>query len=440
MRYRYRIEESRERRIAFMKLIRRLAIFSLLLLVFYTIYLISGGRPQLSEESLKRLSLLPARKTIELEFSKPVSSIRVVVEQEGKERPLLYEKLSAPVSRINLDFDTRRLELKDGEALLKIELSSGLFSKRSYSLKTQIDTKPPALQILAYTPYVRQGGTGAIKVKAEEGASVYLKFNEHTYTFYPAEKGYFLLLFPIRLDDSSASQVYVEALDPAGNSARQSLNLRIKEVKFKEDHIELTEDFINRAIYPLLGDEGRSLSPLDAFKRIHEDWRRENIKKVEELGKRSEPKALWEGAFLQLPNSKVLAGYGDIRHYYHKGQLVSESRHMGYDFASVAQAPVPASNSGIVAFAGFLGIYGNTVIVDHGFGLMSLYGHLSEMTVKEGQYVKKGQTIGRTGATGLALGDHLHFGIIVQGYEVNPTEWLDPAWIERVIMPVLKER
>ncbi|MCX8164869.1 MAG: M23 family metallopeptidase [Aquificaceae bacterium] len=111
---------------------------------------------------------------------------------------------------------------------------------------------------------------------------------------------------------------------------------------------------------------------------------------------------------------------------------------MGFDFASLERTPVPAGNSGLVVFAGDLGIYGNTVIIDHGMGLMSLYGHLSEIRVKEGQFVKKGESIGRSGATGLALGDHLHFGILVQGYETNPIEWLDPKWIKNNILAVLE--
>ena len=101
---------------------------------------------------------------------------------------------------------------------------------------------------------------------------------------------------------------------------------------------------------------------------------------------------------------------------------------------------MPASNSGVVVFTGSLGIYGNTIIIDHGMGLMSLYGHLSEISVKEGQFVKKGEIIGRTGNTGFALGDHLHFGIVVQGYEVNPIEWLDPKWVKNSIISVFEAR
>ena len=97
-----------------------------------------------------------------------------------------------------------------------------------------------------------------------------------------------------------------------------------------------------------------------------------------------------------------------------------------------------AANNGKVLFADELGIYGNTVIVDHGMGVQSLYGHLSSFAVREGDDVKKGQTLGASGQTGLAGGDHLHFSMMVNGQFVNATEWWDAHWIEDRIMRKLR--
>jgi murein DD-endopeptidase MepM/ murein hydrolase activator NlpD len=83
-----------------------------------------------------------------------------------------------------------------------------------------------------------------------------------------------------------------------------------------------------------------------------------------------------------------------------------------------------------VIYADRLGIYGFTVVLDHGQGLSSVYGHLSRIDVTLGQEVKKGEPLGLTGQTGLAGGDHLHFSIMVNGVYVNPIEWWDPNWIE----------
>ena len=79
--------------------------------------------------------------------------------------------------------------------------------------------------------------------------------------------------------------------------------------------------------------------------------------------------------------------------------------------------------------ARYFGIYGNCVVIDHGYGLLSLYGHLSSISVEEGQAVERYETIGRSGETGLAGGDHLHFTILLHGLPVNPQEWWDAHWI-----------
>jgi len=129
-----------------------------------------------------------------------------------------------------------------------------------------------------------------------------------------------------------------------------------------------------------------------------------------------------------------MALYGDRRTWVYNGQTVGESLHEGIDLASTAQAPVQAANSGLVAFTGSIGIYGETVIIDHGMGMISLYAHLSSIQVSRGQSVGKGDIIGNTGVSGLAAGDHLHFSIMVGGQFVNPIEWWDPNWIKNNVI------
>ena len=103
--------------------------------------------------------------------------------------------------------------------------------------------------------------------------------------------------------------------------------------------------------------------------------------------------------------------------------------HLGFDLASTKLAPVPAANKGTVAFAGPLTIYGNAVVLDHGWGLMTLYGHLSTIGVKVGDAVDKEGELGRSGDTGLAVGDHLHYEVLVNGTSVTPVEFWDAKWI-----------
>ena len=173
---------------------------------------------------------------------------------------------------------------------------------------------------------------------------------------------------------------------------------------------------------------------MQRFVYINSKLRIENNKTLADLRFQTEPKFLWTGAFLPMVDSTVESRFADDRTYTWQGKKVDEQTHLGFDLAKVAHSPVPASNDGRVIWAQDLGIYGNCIVIDHGFGLQSVYGHLSEFDVKKGDMVKKGQMIGRTGATGLAAGDHLHFTMQVDGVQVNAVEWWDPHWVKDRIL------
>ena len=180
-------------------------------------------------------------------------------------------------------------------------------------------------------------------------------------------------------------------------------------------------------------------TPLEAFLFVNETLRGENTKTIQAAGSKSQPKALWEGTFLRMKNAAPMAGFAQARTYFFEGMAVSKSTHYGVDLASTERAPIEAANNGVVVYTGYLGIYGNTVILDHGLGLSSLYAHMSDIGVKVGQNVARGETLGASGATGLAGGDHLHFSILVGGEFVNPTEWWDAHWIQDNVTGKLTE-
>ncbi len=150
---------------------------------------------------------------------------------------------------------------------------------------------------------------------------------------------------------------------------------------------------------------------------------------IRSLAARSRPEFMWTRPFVAVPNGKVMASFAQRRTYRYQGRAIDEQVHLGYDLAMTRTYPVPAANTGIVIYAKYLGIYGNTVIIDHGYGLQTIYGHLSSIAVNEGQKVSRGDIIGKTGETGLAGGDHLHYCTILQGLAVNPVEWWDGHWI-----------
>jgi murein DD-endopeptidase MepM/ murein hydrolase activator NlpD len=140
-----------------------------------------------------------------------------------------------------------------------------------------------------------------------------------------------------------------------------------------------------------------------------------------------------------LPNSANRARFADHRTYFYKKTEIDRQVHLGIDLASLANSPVPAANSGMVVFAEPLGIYGRTVIIDHGFGLFSMYSHLSFIAVKAGDQVSSGDILGRTGSTGLAGGDHLHFSMLINDTFVNPVEWWDIKWIENNVLSKIEQ-
>ena len=164
-----------------------------------------------------------------------------------------------------------------------------------------------------------------------------------------------------------------------------------------------------------------------------------NAAAIAALAKKTSASKLWNGPFTQLGNSKVEAAFADHRTYVYKGKEVDQQVHLGFDLAVTSRVPIVAANAGTVLNASWLGIYGNCVIIDHGMGVQSLYGHLSSFDVKVGDTVTKGQTIGRSGMTGLAGGDHLHFTMLVNGQMVNPVEWWDPHWIDDRVQRKLGE-
>jgi murein DD-endopeptidase MepM/ murein hydrolase activator NlpD len=233
----------------------------------------------------------------------------------------------------------------------------------------------------------------------------------------------------VPFDFKNGSVLYAVARDAAGNQNIKSIKTLLKKKKYKTSSITISDSFINRVVLPLLNVANTS-DPATAFKEVNEDLRVENQKTVIDISRNTLPEILWEGSFLQLKNTKVMAEYGDQRKYFYQGDPISRSAHLGYDLASVKNAPVEAANSGVVIFTGDLGIYGNTVIIDHGLGLMSLYGHLSTIIVNKGYVVEKGEMIANTGSTGLAGGDHLHFGMLIHGYEVSPLHWWDSHWVK----------
>src|SRR5262249_21217419 len=173
--------------------------------------------------------------------------------------------------------------------------------------------------------------------------------------------------------------------------------------------------------------------------KINGELRRINSDQIAAMAAKTLPAKLWDGPFVQLGNSQVEARFADRRTYIYDGKEVDQQVHLGFDLAVTEHVPVLAANSGSALNAGWLGIFGNCVIVDHGMGVQTLYGHLMSFDVRVGDKVTRGQPLGRSDSTGLAGGDHLHFTQLVGGRMVTPVEWWDAHWIADRIERKLKE-
>jgi murein DD-endopeptidase MepM/ murein hydrolase activator NlpD len=248
----------------------------------------------------------------------------------------------------------------------------------------------------------------------------------------------FLTLFAHAYDAPRDAKAVLVATDKAGNSREMPLVYELKDFRYRKSTLTLSDSFLQAKVTPLLTDAAaRQGSPKDIFLAVNRKLRKENEDKITAITRKASPSILWKGAFVQLSNSKVEANFADHRTYVYNGESIDTAYHLGYDLSVTKHYPVEAANSGAVVFAGDLGIYGSMVILDHGIGLFTLYGHLSQIDVKVGDAVEQRQVLGRTGETGLAAGDHLHYGVYLHGVAVLPVEWWDPKWIEDNIAPKL---
>ena len=299
-----------------------------------------------------------------------------------------------------------------------------------------VDTIPPALRALSKMHNVATGGTGlVIYMTSSDTVDSGVYVNDLFFKGFPAgensKDGTYLAYFALPFNVEKDPEIYLWAKDKAGNTARSNFYYHIIQKRFRSEKLNISDSFLKRVLpyFDYCGFDP-ALSDKDKFLKINNELREKDNAALYELLKNTSPVRLWEGKWLRMKNAANMAHYADHRTYYYNGEKIDEQYHLGIDLASLANSPIEASNNGVVVFAGRNGIYGNTVVLDHGQGLASLYGHMSSIEVKVGDQVKKGDIIGHSGQTGLAGGDHLHFSILVHGVFVNPDEWWDAHWIQ----------
>ncbi|MBI4463850.1 MAG: M23 family metallopeptidase [Acidobacteria bacterium] len=415
-----------------------------------------GGPPQVRlEQELKGIGrLTPISFTAMDRWG--LRGLSVEIEQAGQTLPILSETFDSRwgfwrpgprelLREIRLDSSEHR-ELKEGQATLRIQVwNKNFFSTQTALTQTlPVRLNPPTIQVLSGLVYVNQAGCEMVLYRVSASAvSSGVRVGSYFFPGYPVpggQQGERLALFAFPYDAPSDAAAVITAADEIGNEAFASFPYRLMPKQFRHRDIELTDPFLQATVpaivarTPDLPDQGDLLKN---FLLVNGSLRERNRKRIAEISRQTVPEFLWEGAFLQLSNTAVESQFADYRSYVYQGKKVDEQVHLGFDLASVQHAPVMAANSGRVVFAEYLGIFGNTLILDHGFGLQSLYAHLNSFQVKTGDKVKKEQVVGETDSTGLAGGDHLHFTMLLAGVEVNPIEWWDARWIEQHILAKL---
>lgn len=380
-----------------------------------------------------------------------LKSASVVLNSGGTDHSLVSEQYDQPVGqkKFTLSLSGKLTGLKEGPAVLRVsakDRSLWRFFRGNETVLTKnvtIDITPPTLELVADDRYVNFGGVGLIVYKpSPDTVSTGVKIGKYFFSGYKGQikehPDYYLAFFAHPYNAGEAEKATLTATDKAGNMREMKLVYELKNVKYKKSTIRLSDEFIENKVTPLLNDVGaRQGSPKDLFVKVNKDLRKENEDKIKAITEKATPSMLWKNAFTQLSNSKVEANFADARTYVYKDESIDQAYHLGYDLSVTKHYPAEAANSGIVAFVGDLGIYGNTVIIDHGLGLFTLYSHLSAIDVKVGDQITQRQVIGKTGETGLAAGDHLHYGVYLHGVAILPVEWWDEKWIKDNIEPKL---
>jgi murein DD-endopeptidase MepM/ murein hydrolase activator NlpD len=450
-------------------------IFAFLLVVLVAIggvFVVAGRMGGPSIEINKPAKFVGASSPLEVAVSAPganLKDLQIVLEQEGKQHSLftLADQKGAKVKQDGPDkllvagtLGRQQVpDLKSGPARVVVTASRSVVYgirtlQSSASKDVQVRLERPRISIVSTHHYVNHGGSemAVYRVTPSDVTSGVL-VGDVEYPGYPAaganvegvrisDPDVRVAFFALLHDQDLNTPIRLFARDEAGNTARADFDYRAFPKPFKRSRIQLDDRFLDRVVPAIL--EGTSeVKPdgdtLAKFLVINGDLRRKNAEKIASFAAQTSPQILWGGVvFHPFTNTAVESAFADHRTYIYKGREVDQQIHLGFDLASFTGTPIVAANRGKVVFADELGIYGNCVILDHGMGVQSLYAHLASIDVKPGQVVEKEATLGRSGMTGLAGGDHLHFTMLVNGKMVNPVEWWDSHWIEDRILRKLR--
>jgi murein DD-endopeptidase MepM/ murein hydrolase activator NlpD len=362
-----------------------------------------------------------------------------VVEQNGVAHPVWEAPQPSPVKEATWNF-TAGLnavpQLQEGKAQLVIEATSnGLFRKKSRLVSdVTVVTRPPTVSVDSDEHYLYLGmaelATFNVSGSFTEAG---IRVGEQTFRAWPMPGGKpgFFSLFAFAWNMPASTIPVVYAANGAGTNVTSPLVFQFpkkEQPKYTVHELQVSDQFLQKVVGEL--DPNGTGDPVARFVKINNEMRKANNKTLSDLRLKTADKFLWSQPFARQSHSQAEATFADLRNYVYKGNKIDQQVHLGYDLAATQHVGVQASNDGRVVYAAPLGIYGNCIVVDHGYGLQTIYGHLSQIQVREGDMVKQGQSMGTSGQTGMAGGDHIHFAMQLDGVQIDPKEWWDPHWIK----------
>jgi len=392
---------------------------------------------------------------INIEDLSGIKSYSVSLKTSKETMLLEKEQFIVPENSVNLEIKPPRSAFAMKDASMSIIVEAVDASKWNFlngndvakEFKLNIDKKRPRVSIVGNSYKISKGGSALVIFQANDDnlKDMYIESSyEKKFKVQPFYKeGYYIALvaWPVTEPSFKASVI---ATDHAGNIAKAYIPLYLKAKNYKVSNIKLSDRFLKGKIadlaYEYVETQGIEDS-IEQFKIINEDVRAKNEELIHEITSKISDEMISDfkmNKMYPLKNGKVVAHFGDHRKYSYKGEHVSESYHLGLDLASNAMAAIKPQNGGEVVYADYNGIYGHMPVIDHGLGLYTLYGHCSSLKVNSGETIQAKEIVANTGLSGYAMGDHLHFGVLVQGIEVRPQEWMDKDWIKLNVTDVIK--
>ena len=443
--------------------------FGMIFLIILLIIIIAAGvlaavilfeteKPLVSLQ--KEIKYIGRKTTIPVKVSdnkQGLRSIIVTIEQKGKsselfrqdfERKTWFYGAGPAETEGKVEFDISKVKFDDGEAELVVTARdfslNGMLKGNSTTSRfpVVIDTKMPRVTVEHSQRYILPGGSGIVVYDLSEPAQKHgVEVNGNFFEGFPVPnfENRFIAYIAIAWDTETLQTCRVVATDMAGNEGQYVFSMILKKADYKKDSINVGDGFLNAKVpefeqhYPEMKG-----TILEKYLYANNEIRQSNAETIKKVCSTSVPQQLWVDHFLRMSGASK-AGFADQRTYFYNGKAIDSQVHLGMDIASTAGVEIKAANRGKVVFTDYLGIYGNTVILDHGQGLFSLYSHLSRIEAEIGEIVDQGAVIGYSGATGMAGGDHLHFSMLIHGMFVNPIEWWDQHWIDVNIKDILEQ-